>query len=221
MQTYQLLAIAPSIGQARAELFTGPLNAAMNRFGIDTPAQQAHFLAQVLHESGNLTSFEENLNYSAQALRSVWPTHFTAELAERYGRTADHPANQEMIANLAYGGRMGNHGPESGDGWRYRGRGPIQLTGRDTYRVCGAFLNMNLEDHPELLLQPVEGCLAAGWFWHIGNKLGHTLNALADAGEVDAISRAINGGNNGLAERAQLTRIALQTMNRTGQEAIA
>jgi putative chitinase len=216
METYQLLAIAPAIGQERAQLFIGPLNTAMARFQIVTPAQQAHFIAQVLHESRNLSCMVENLNYSAQALRSQWPSHFTEAQAAQYGRTADHPAAPIMIANLAYANRMGNGDVESGDGHRYVGRGPIQLTGRDMYTRCGSFLGIDLAANPELLEKPVAGCLAAGWFWHVGNKLGHSLNALADAGEVDAISRAINGGNAGLAERAQLTRSALQTLNREG-----
>jgi putative chitinase len=220
MQAYQLLSISPAIGQARADLFIGPLNAAMARFQIVTPAQQAHFLAQVLHESGNLSRMVENLNYSAAGLLSTFNTpkvqRFTVAQANQYGRTADHPADQRMIANIAYASRMGNGPIHSDEGWIFCGRGPLQITGKDNYARCGDALGLNLIAHPELLAQPEAGCLAAGWFWHIGNRLGHSLNALADAGEVDAISRAINGGNNGLAERAQLTRIAMQILNRQG-----
>jgi putative chitinase len=216
MNDAQLLRAVPGLGAARAGLWLPALNAAMGRFQIAAPREQAHFLGQVLHESGNLTRLVESLNYTPQALQTTFNTprvvRFTPAQAEQYGRTAAHPADQRMIANIAYASRMGNGPIHSDDGWRYRGRGPIQLTGKDSYARCGAALGIDLVNSPEMLEQPGPGCLAAGWFWHIGNRLGHSLNALARAGEVDAISRAVNGGNNGLAERAQLTKKLLEVL---------
>jgi len=208
----QLQRAVPTLGAARIGLWLPALNAAMARFEIVSARQQAHFLAQLLHESGNLTSVVENLNYSSAALRSQWPGRFTDVQAAQFGRNAMHPADQRMIANIAYASRLGNGPIHSDEGWRYRGRGPLQLTGKDSYARCGAALGIDLVNSPEMLEQPGPGCLAAGWFWHIGNRLGHTLNALADAGETDTISRVVNGGSNGLGERGDLTRKLLEVL---------
>lgn len=215
MNRAQLLAIAP--GAARqADQFLAPLTAAMARFGIDSPARQAAFLAQVLHESVNLTRMTESFNYSPANLMATFNTRavtrFTPELAALYGRTAAHAANEPMIANTAYANRMGNGSVESGDGWRYRGRGPGQLTGKDNYARCGAALGLDLVHHPDLVAQPDVGCLAFGWFWTRGNPAGIDLNLLADAGRIETVSRAVNGGANGLAERLALTRHALAVL---------
>lgn len=209
MNSNQLLAIAPSVGAARAGLFLPALNAAMARFEIRTVAEQAHFVAQQLVESANFTRMVENLNYSPQGLLGTFGRHFTPAQAEQFGRTAAHPADQRMIASIAYANRLGNGDVHSEEGWRYRGRGPIQITGKVNYLRCGNALGIDLLSSPEMLEQPEAGCLAAAWYWHIGNPLGHSLNGLANAREVDAISRAINGGNNALAERAATTRTAL------------
>jgi putative chitinase len=159
----------------------------------------------MLHESANFIKMTENLNYSPASLLSTWPKRFTLETSALYGRTAAHPANQQMIANVAYANRMGNGTPESGDGWRYRGRGPGQLTGHDNCRVCGVALGMDLVGTPDQVALPDIGCLAFAWFWSTGNKTGKSLNRLAEAGRIDEISLAVNGGNLGLAERARLT----------------
>jgi putative chitinase len=209
MRTFQLLSIAPAIGAARADLFIGPLNAAMARFEINNPKRQAHFLAQGLHESTLLTRMVENLDYAADRLCVIWPKRFTHETAQLYGRTAAHPANQAMIANVAYANRMGNSSVESGDGYRYRGRGIGQLTGRENYRACGAGINLDLVRFPEQVAQPEVACLSFAWFWHV-----HGLNALADADDVTGITRAVNGtALLGLDERAELARIGMQTLN--------
>lgn len=214
MNRDQLLAIAP-VG-ARASVFIDHLNAAMARFSIITPACQAAFLAQVLHESSNLASMAENLNYSPASLITTFNTRktirFTQATAALYGRTESHPANQQMIANTAYANRMGNGSIESGDGWRYRGRGPGQLTGADNYRACGAALGLDLLAHPDLVAEPEVGCLAFAWFWAKGNPTGKSLSLLADDGRWDDISRAVNGGANGLAERRELTKRALEVL---------
>jgi putative chitinase len=176
------------------------MNAAMNEFGIDSPLAQAAFVAQMLHESANFTRMEEGLNYSAGGLMRTWPSHFDSDTAMRVGRTASHAAIPVAIANIAYASRMGNGDVDSGDGWRYRGRGPGQLTGADNYAACGDALGLDLVGNPDLVADPAIGCQAFGWFW---NK--HHLSALADAGRIDDISRAVNGGALGLVERRELT----------------
>lgn len=212
MDRRQLLQIAPLMGIARADTYLGPLQAGMTRYGIDTVARQAHFLAQVMHESSNLAVMVENLNYKPSGLLATFNTpdikRFSEEDAERLGRTDEHPANQREIALHAYNGRMGN-AVDSEDGWRFRGRGPIQLTGRANYARCGAAIGYDLISSPELLQEPDVGCMAAAWFWAEGNPLGINLNKFADTADVGAITRAINGGKKGLVERYDLTQRAL------------
>jgi putative chitinase len=208
----QLIAVGP-VQPSIAARFIGPLQVAMARFKINTPEREALFIAQVLHESLNLTRMVENLNYRPDVLVDKFRGRFSRQQADEYGYVPGvKQADQRMIANIAYGSRMGNGPIHSDEGWRYRGRGPIQLTGKDNYRLCGAAIGLDLVRSPELLEQPGPGCLAAGWFWDVGNRLGHSLNALADAGEVGAISRAINGGDNGLIERRNLAQRALKEL---------
>ena len=182
---------------ARAKLWQAALNVACLKFDISTPLRQAAFLSQIGVESAHLTALVENLNYSEQALLEIWPDHFTPAQAAQYGRTATHPANQEAIANLAYGGRMGN--TEPGDGWRYIGRGLIMLTGRANYHAAGLALGLPLEAEPERAALPDEAALTAAWYWY-----QHGCNALADNRMIVAITRAVNGGTNGLEERQRL-----------------
>jgi len=171
----------------------GALDAAMRRFEISTPARMAAFCAQLAHESGQLQRWTENLSYRWERLRQVFPKYFPSDAEAR-----PFDRKPERIANRVYANRMGN-GPEaSGDGWRYRGRGPIQLTGKDNYRACGQGIGVDLVDDPDLLATPEPGCLAAAWFW-----ARNGLNALADAGDFVTITRRINGGLNGLAERRE------------------
>lgn len=172
-----------------ADRWLEPLNDALIRWEISTPARVTMFLAQCAHESGGFKHLVENLHYSAAALLATWPKRFTADEAVAMAY------NEEAIAERAYGGRMGN-GPEgSGDGYRYRGRGG-GLTGRDNYRRCGAALGIDLEAHPELLEQPRWAAQSFGWFWATNG-----CNALADAGDYEAITRRINGGLNGWDDR--------------------
>ncbi len=199
--TPEQIAIGTGATLARAKLWQAPLNAACLKFDISTPLRQAAFLSQIGVESAHLTALVENLNYSEQALLEIWPDHFTAAQAAEYGRTATHPANQEAIANLAYGGRMGN--TEPGDGWRYIGRGLIQLTGRANYHAAGLALGLPLEAEPERAALPDEAALTAAWYWH-----EHGCNALADNRMIVAITRAVNGGTNGLADRQRLYALA-------------
>lgn len=211
MNRSQLTKIAPLMGIARADTFLIPLEKAMRRFDIVSVNCQANFLAQVIHESQNLNRLVENLNYSPEGLLATWPSHFTEETAQRWGRTKDHEASQVNIANIAYNGRMGNR-LDSTDGWRYRGRGPIMITGQANYLRCGAAIGFDLLSSPELLQEPDIGCLAAGWFWAMGNPTGKSLNAQAERMDVGAVTRAINGGNIGLVARSDLTQRAVSVL---------
>ena len=194
----KLLQILPSAGQVAGD-FVPALNIAMNRYQIVGVKRIAAFIAQVGHESGHLTRLVENLNYSADALRINWPGRFDAGLASATARKS------EQIANIAYGKRMGNTAP--GDGWKYRGRGLIQITGKDNYRACGEALGLDLTAQPELLEKPQYACMSAAWYWATNG-----LNTLADAGKFDAITQRINGGQNGAADRQALYARALKVL---------
>lgn len=197
-----------------AAIWVDHMVAAMERFEINTPQRQAAFLAQVGHESAGLTRLRENLNYSVQGLMSTWPARFPRELAERVGRSPQRPANVRQIAEIAYGGRMGNGPAGSGDSYRTIGRGPIQVTGTDNYIRCGHLLGVDLLNEPTLLEGPKYGSLSAGWFWASGNRTGKSLNVLADAGRLTQISDIINGTTggraHGLADRLARADRALQ-----------
>jgi len=179
-----------------ASVWTPPIADACQAYQITTGRRLAAFLAQVGHESAGLARVVENLNYSAEGLLATWPSRFTSAEAAALAR------KPEAIANRVYANRMGNGGPESGDGWRYRGRGPIQITGRVNYAAIRDAIRgtgrqcPDLELSPELLESPKWGALAAGAFW-----FERDLNRLADAGDIDKITRRINGRSNGAADR--------------------
>jgi putative chitinase len=167
------------------------VNMTMVRNDINTPVRQAMFLSQVAHESGSFRFVVENLNYSVNGLRSVFRKYFPDdEIAAQYAR------QPEKIANRVYANRMGNAEESSGDGWKYRGRGLIQLTGKDNYTAFSLQANNEAIIKPDLVAQPELAAESAGWFWMING-----LNKLADTGDVKAVTRRINGGFNGLADR--------------------
>jgi len=177
-----------------------PLNSTFDKYEINTPKRQAGFIGQCQHESGNFKTLEENLHYSAASLMRVWPSRFPDQA------TADQYANNpEKIANKVYAGRMGN--TEDGDGWKYHGRGVIQLTGKDNYMFCGQAIKLDLMDNPDLLLEPMNAMLSAGWFW---NKRG--LNAAADVSGWEEVTMKINGGVLGLDDRITKITKALQIL---------
>ena len=147
-----------------------PLNDTFEKYGIDTPVRQAAFIGQCQHESNNFKTLEENLHYSTKGLMATWPSRFPdAVTAEKYAN------NPEAIANKVYGGRADLGNTEDGDGFLFRGRGVIQLTGRGSYTTCGQALGQPFSSEPSLLLEPRWACMSAGWFW---NK--KYLIALAD-----------------------------------------
>jgi putative chitinase len=168
-----------------------PLKETFEKYNIDTTKRQAAFIGQCMHESGGFKLLQENLNYSARGLMATWPSRFpNEEVANQYAR------NPEKIANKVYGGRMGNDVEASGEGWKYRGRGIKQLTGKENYQRCSEALGVDLVENPDLLLEPKYAALSAGWFW---NK--HNLNDLADKGDIETMTKRINGGLLGLDAR--------------------
>lgn len=170
---------------------------------LNTINRMAGFLAQAGHESAQFKFVRENLNYSADGLRRVFPKYFpTQEIAVQYARK---PVN---IASKVYANRMGNGPEHSGDGWRYRGRGFIQLTGRTNYEQCGTDLGMSLIENPEILESTKGAVRSALWFWNRNN-----LNRFADADDIRGMTKAINGGYNGLDERTRYYEKAKQVLS--------
>lgn len=178
------------IGRADAPDWLVPLQDASELFEIDTPARVAAFLAQCAHESSGFVRLEENMNYSASRLLAVFPRYFTPEQAINYAY------HREAIANRVYANRLGNGDEASGDGWKYRGRGLIQLTGATNYRRCGLELKINLHAFPDLLIEPTFAAHSAAWFWH-----DRGCNDFVDAGDFEGLTRRINGGTIGLEDR--------------------
>ena len=175
-----------------------PLNNAMSRFDITAPDRMAVFLAQIAQESGQLTRLSENLNYTAKRLMQVWPTRFpTLDKAQPFEK------NPQKLANYVYAKRLGNGDEASGDGWNYRGRGIIQLTGRGNYRATALGVGLPLEEQPDLLVQPGPATLSAAWFWksHGLNELADDQNDDNDIEDFKTITKRINGGLVGLNER--------------------
>ena len=180
-------------------------------FEINTPQRIAGFLAQTSHESGGYTMLSENLNYKAATLAACWPTRFAVLGPDKKPKKDEKGKNiptavansiagkPEIIANLVYSSRMGNGPAESGEGWKYRGRGYIQLTGKSNYKSFDSVCNDNIVDNPDLVAIKYP-LVSAGWFWQ-----NHKLNEIADKGidteVVSKITKVINGGTNGLSDR--------------------
>jgi putative chitinase len=188
-QLIQATNCAPDVAAKWIDL----LNKAMERFEINTPARAAAFIAQIAVESNLLSHVEENLNYSASGLLATFPSHFTEAEALIYQH------RPVKIACRAYANRYGNGDEASGDGWKNRGRGFIQITFHDNYVACGTALGLDLVENPDILLIPDNAAASAGWYWHSRN-----CNQLADVGAMRAITKAVNGGYNGLQQRIDL-----------------
>lgn len=177
-------------------------------FEINTPQRIASFIAQCAHESGGFTMLQENLNYRAATLAACWPNRFAVMGPDKKPKKDSNGKNiptgvansiagkPELIANLVYSSRMGNGPAESGEGWKYRGRGLKQLTGKYNYDKCGSYLGLDLVANPDLLLEPAPAARSAGWFWKTNG-----LEAFADAGDIKGMTKKINGGYIGLEDR--------------------
>lgn len=188
--------IAAGASPTQAKIYADPLSAACALFEILSPVRIAAFVAQALHESQGLAHTEECLWYSTpERIRQIWPSRVTG-LAD----AAALCRNPQGLANVVYSLRNGNGDKASGDGWRFRGRGLFQMTGRHNYADAALELNRPYIEQPDLVAQPADACLTAAWYWHC-NK----LNLLADASNTKAITWAINGpALAGLSERIQL-----------------
>jgi putative chitinase len=194
-----LLAVFPHLSAA----LTAALTAAMAERNINTPRRVASFLGQTAVESQMFTQFEENLDYSVDRLLVVWPRRFpTLGVATPYAR------NPEALANRVYAGRLGNGDEASGDGWRYRGAGAIQLTGRDNQGACALAFGIPPDDVGAWLRGPEGACRSAGWFWQ-----REGLNALADADNQIAVTMRVNGGAIGLERRIAATSAVLRVLS--------
>ena len=197
---------AIGIRHALAVQWLPHISQSAHRYQIDAnPRRLAAWLATIAHESARLTSVVENLNYSAEGLAATWPSRY-ADMTGQPTATAQRIARKpEQIANLTYAGRMGNGTAGSGDGWRYRGRGLIQITGRANYAASGDVLGYDFIANPELLEQPYFAALSAAEWWN-----SHGCSGLADLGDVAAVTRKVNGGLTGLDDRLKLYSAALR-----------
>lgn len=197
----QLHAVAPRLGAERLAEFLPHINAVLITREINTTRRVAMFLAQCAHESNGFATLEENLNYGAAGLSATWPRRFPSDVAASYAR------KPEAIANRAYADRMGNGNEASGDGWNYRGRGIIQITGRENYQKAGNALGMDFIASPGLLTLPEWAVKTAGWYWAV-----RRINTAADAGSVERATKLINGGTNGLNDRQNRYQSALAAL---------
>lgn len=198
----QLQQIIPTNTQASSWFVA--LNNNLSTYNIDSKLRVAGFLSQCAHESMDFNHLHENLNYSSTALLAVWPSHFKAETVDQYAR------NPEKIANCAYANRMGNGDEASGDGWKFHGRGPIQITGKSNYIAFSMFLynDERLLNTPELLETDLDIAVqSACWFWE-----AHSINQFADAGDILNMTKRINGGTIGLNDRTTRYNNALQIL---------
>jgi putative chitinase len=185
-----------------AQAWADQLDFALFEFGLVEPEQVAMFLAQCGHESADFTRFNENLNYSWEGLRRTFRKYFANDdIAKQYHR------QPERIANRVYGNRMGNGPESSGDGWKFRGRGILQVTGKNNYAACSKYLfdsETYLLDDPDVLLEKRESILSALWFWEV--------NRLKSVTDIVKATRIINGGTNGLQHRTELYQKALEVL---------
>jgi putative chitinase len=215
-----LAAMAPS-SAAVSTPWARPLADAMQVHGIDTARRAAAFLAQVLHESAGFTRLQEDLRHPPERLVHLWPRHFHLPHAPAPGRedAAPYACRPEALANRVYAGRLGNGPAESGDGWRYRGRGLLQLTGRANYTRASEALGVDLVQDPELLLLPEFAARAAAWYWSTIDG-----NALADAGTEEGfeqITIGIEGSLDGIGERLALWSRARAVLGDDGRTRLA
>ena len=191
----RLLELCPHYPSGTLETIAMSLEESAESVGVNTFLRRAHFTAQVAYESDGFRRFVENLNYSAERIAVIWP-----RLAPRAHELARKPRE---LGNAAYANRMGNGDEASGDGFTYAGRGLIQLTGKDNYREAGQALDIDLLSHPERAAEPMDAARIALWFWA---KRG--CNKPADLDDISGVTRLINGGLHGLAERTALTQRA-------------
>ena len=185
-----------------------PFNETFQRFGILTPAQQASWIGQCGHECGNFRILEENLNYRAPTLLKLFPKTPTRQWGFTPEEAAAYEKQPQRIANRIYSNRMGNRDEASGDGWRFRGSGFLQLTGHSNFYHAGQALGVDFVMQPELVRTPMYAAQTAGWFWQT-----HKLNQYADSGDFVTMTKRINGGTIGLEDRIKHINHALHVLS--------
>ncbi len=200
--TENQLQLAANVSRETARIWHEPMNVAAAEAAINTPRRWAMWIAQWAHESGGFTRLVESLDYTPEALMKMWPSRFSADLANRLGRTDRQRANQVAIATVAYGDRMGNR-RGTNDGWDFRGRGLPMLTGRENYTAFGLALGLPLAQSPDLVSEPLIGARVAAQYWK-----SRDLNRHADTADMIRATRAINGGLIGLEDRQRRYDIA-------------
>lgn len=209
----QLMRIVPRCPDEIA--WTAGLNEALREFGIESRLQVAHLLAQLAHESAEFTRLVESLTYtSAERILAVWPSRFwlpspqqpTCPAGKRDAR--GFVRAPVLLASYVYAGRNGNGSEATSDGFRYRGRGPIQITGRSNYARCSQALALPLIEQPDLLTDPDVGARAAAWYW-----TDRQIGPLADANDIEAVTRKINGGTHGLEDRRRYLQTAMRVLS--------
>lgn len=210
--TPELLSLSTGCSLDIANKFCPYFVAILPTFEITTLNRLAAFLAQTSHETAGFTKLEENLNYSADGLANTWPNRYASKSSQnglydknKVGRYLPNPLALKLarkplnIANNVYANRMGNGNEASGDGWKYRGKGLIQLTGKANHVMLTLNTGIDFIKEPDLLLQPCFAVISAGWFWKENN-----LNQLADREDIEGVSKTINGGSIGLSKRLEL-----------------
>jgi len=201
---------------AEPQKWIGAILEVCEHYEINTDKRIAVFIAQTAHESGGYKTLIENLNYSADTMAAVWPPRFAekgpdGKYIKENGKNKPNKfalalhRKPESIANVVYSNRMGNGTIESGEGWLYRGRGLKQLTGKDNMTRCGKALRIDLVNNPDLLLEPRFAALSAGWFYSTNN-----LSSFADAGDIEGMTKRVNGGLIGIADRKARYEAVLQ-----------
>jgi putative chitinase len=206
-------------GVKQPEKWVEAVTAACQEFSINTPQRIAGFLSQCAHESGGFERLQENLNYSADGMAGIWPKRFAVlgpdgKPAKKDGKNQPNKfalalhRKPEMIANVVYSSRMGNGPTESGEGWLYRGRGLKQLTGKSNYTACGKGLNVDLVANPDLLFEPIYAVRSAAWFWATNN-----CNSFADSGDIEGLTKRINGGLIGIEDRKKRYANVIQSLS--------
>jgi len=195
----QLLSATGGQSPTETAFYINAMDAAFQKWEINTQLRIAHFLAQVLHESGNLKAKEENLNYTESGLVGTFGKYFSLSGTDGKLKAVDYARKPEKIANVVYANRMGNGNSESGDGWKYRGRGLIQITGKNNYDKFSRDSGINISTNPDLMNTSANViCEVACWYWRKGNG---DLNVYADKDDINEITKRINGGLNGLDDR--------------------
>ena len=207
--TSSQLQLAANVAHDVARMWFEPLNVGAAEASVNTPRRWAMWIAQLAHESGGFTRLTESFDYDAAGLMRTWPSRYTPALATEHGRGPGKRAVHHRIARHVYNGRMGNRNGTD-DGFTSRGRGLIQLTGRENYTSAGLAIGVDLVGNPDAARQPEVAARIAAWYWRTRH-----VNGFADAADIIGATRAINGGTNGLLDRSTRYDVARAALRAT------